>query len=241
MASSVLAWTRRGAAVALVAGGVAAVRQSPTLTRLVSRLPTGVLFAVPTAEPQVALTFDDGPHPELTPALLQVLARHGVTATFFLLGSGAARGPDLVAELVRAGHEVANHLWEDRASVLLPAGEYRRDLAATDAVLRRAGGRPVFVRPGSGWIRPGMLRTARRYGYRTALGSIAVPDLEVRDVDRQLRFVLRRLRPGAVVVLHEGYAERARVVPLTDRLLAALDERGYRAVPLSELAATRAP
>src|SRR4051812_31759577 len=194
MAARVLAWVARTVLLLGAVVGVAAVRQSPLLARWVARLPTGVLFAVPTTAQQVALTFDDGPHPDLTPALQEVLARHGATATFFLLGSQAAREPQLVADLVRAGHEVANHLWEDRASVLLPAGEYRRHLTATDVVLRRAGARPEFVRPGSGWIRPGMLHTARRYGYRTALGSIAVPDLVVRDVEHELRFVLRRLR-----------------------------------------------
>jgi peptidoglycan-N-acetylglucosamine deacetylase len=238
MASGVFAWTARAAFLAAAATAVAGVRQSPVLARLVARLPTGgVLFAVPTTQPQVALTFDDGPTPDLTPALVATLDRHSATATFFLHGSTAERRPEVVAELVRAGHEVGNHLWDDRPSALLRAGEYRRQLAATDAVLRRAGARPVFVRPGSGWVRLGMLWTARRSGYRTVLGSVVVRDLTVRDVDRELRFVLRRVRPGAVVVLHEGYPERARVVPLTDRLLAALAERGFRAVALSELAA----
>src|SRR3954447_19035596 len=123
MGSGILVWTRRAAAVAAVAalaGGIAAVRQSPVLLRLVARVPTGVLFAVRTTAPRVALTFDDGPHPELTPALVEVLERHGAGATFFLLGSRALQEPGLVAELVRRGHEVGNHLWNDRASVLLP-------------------------------------------------------------------------------------------------------------------------
>ncbi|WP_448628434.1 polysaccharide deacetylase family protein [Geodermatophilus sp. URMC 64] len=228
-----------GAVAAAVAVG--ALRQSPLLAAVLARVSRPVLFAVRTTAPRVALTFDDGPHQELTPALAGVLARHGATATFFLLGSHAAREPRLVADLVRAGHEVGNHLWDDRPSALLSARDFRCHLAATDTVLRRAGARPVFLRPGSGWIRPGMLRAARRYGYRTALGSIAVRDLEVRDLDRELRFVLRRVRPGSIVVLHEGYDERAGVVPLTDRLLTALAERGFRPVTLSELAGSRAP
>jgi peptidoglycan/xylan/chitin deacetylase (PgdA/CDA1 family) len=81
MASRVLAWVARSVLLVGAVVGVAAVRQSPLLARLVARLPTGVLFAVPTTAQQVALTFDDGPHPELTPALREVLARHGATAT----------------------------------------------------------------------------------------------------------------------------------------------------------------
>jgi peptidoglycan/xylan/chitin deacetylase (PgdA/CDA1 family) len=83
-----------------------------------------------------------------------------------------------------------------------------------------------------------MLRTATRHGYRVVLGSVAVLDLRVADVAAQARFVLDRVQPGAVIVLHEGYAERADVVPLTDRVLAGLRERGYEALTLAELIAT---
>lgn len=209
--------------------------QHPWLAGRLAQRSRQVLFAAPTALPQVALTFDDAPHEELTPALLDVLDRHGATATFFCLGSRAAERPDLVEELVRRGHEVGNHLWEDRPSVLQPPEEFRRDLLRTHDVLVAAGGRPRFVRPGSGWVRPHMLRTAREQGYRLALGSIAVLDLTVADVAEQERFVARRLRPGAVIVLHEGYGNRSRVVPLTDRVLGVLASRGLRAVSMSEL------
>jgi peptidoglycan/xylan/chitin deacetylase (PgdA/CDA1 family) len=80
-----------------------------------------------------------------------------------------------------------------------------------------------------------MLRVAARHGYRVVLGSVAVLDLRVADVEAQARFVLTRLQPGAVVVLHEGRADRAGVVPLTDRVLTGLAHLGYDAVTLSEL------
>ena len=209
--------------------------QHPWLAGRLSARSRRVLFGAPTELPQVALTFDDAPHEELTPALLDVLDRHSATATFFCLGSQAAERPHLVEDLVRRGHEVGNHLWEDRPSVLQSAEEFQRDLLRTHDILVAAGGRPRFVRPGSGWVRPSMLRTAHRHGYQVALGSIAVLDLSVSDVHEQERFVARRLQPGAVVVLHEGYGHRSRVVPLTDRILGVLEERGLQAVSLSRL------
>jgi peptidoglycan-N-acetylglucosamine deacetylase len=223
-----------GAAVAVWVGR----RQPPWLGRVLARRSRRVLFAVPTTVRAVALTFDDGPHPELSPALLDVLARRGARATFFLLGSQASAHPDLVARIVEEGHEVANHTWADRPSLLLGAAEFERDVERTHRALVAAGGEPRFLRPGSGWVRPSMLRTAARHGYRLVLGSVAVLDLRVSDVQAQARFVLDRVQPGAVVVLHEGYAERADVVPLTDRVLTGLRERGYEAVTLSELSAT---
>ena len=91
------------------------------------------------------------------------------------------------------------------------------------------------MRPGSGWFRPVHLREIRDAGCELALGSVAVLDLRVRDVDREARFVVDRLQPGAVVVLHEGRTDRAAVVPLLDRLLTSAQERGFRALTLSEL------
>jgi peptidoglycan-N-acetylglucosamine deacetylase len=216
-------------------------RQPPWVAGLLARCSRRVLFAVPTTRRAIALTFDDGPHPELTPALLDVLARHGARATFFLLGAGAQAHPDVVARIVEEGHEIANHTWADRPSALLSAAAFARDVDRTHRVLVAAGGRPRFLRPGSGWFRPSMLRTAARRGYRVVLGSIAVLDLEVADVAAQVEFVLERVRPGAVVVLHEGYAERAGVVPLTDRVLTGLAARGYAAVTLAELTGARTP
>lgn len=80
-----------------------------------------------------------------------------------------------------------------------------------------------------------MLRISRRHGYRVVLGSVAPRDLAVRRLERELRFVLRRLQPGAIVVLHEGEDSRAPVVALTDLLLLELAKRGYRAVTVSQL------
>jgi peptidoglycan/xylan/chitin deacetylase (PgdA/CDA1 family) len=209
--------------------------QHPWLAAQVSVRSRRVLFAGPADRPEVALTFDDGPHPELTPALLDVLGGHDATATFFCLGSAVAGRPELVHGVVRRGHEVGNHLWEDRPSVLQRPEEFRADLARTHEVLVEAGARPRFLRPGSGWVRPSMLRAAEEHGYRLALGSIAVLDLSVTDLEAQERFVASRLRPGAVVVLHEGRPERAGVVALTDRILDALEERGLQPVSLSRL------
>ena len=234
------AWTAGAATLGSLAAAAAWVgrRQPPWLARVLARRSGRVLFAVPTTRRQVALTFDDGPHEQLTPALLEVLARHGARATFFLLGGGAAARPDLAAEVVRRGHEIGNHTWADRPSALLRAGEFEADLGRTSRALAAAGAHPVFLRPGSGWVRPSLLRTAERHGYRVALGSVAVLDLRVADVDRQARFVLDRLQPGAVVVLHEGYAERANVVALTERVLTGLRAQGYEAVTLSALSST---
>lgn len=195
-----------------------------------------VLFAARSPGPTVAITVDDGPTRALTPRLLEVLSAHGARATFFMLGSGVQAHPDVVRAVHAAGHEIGNHGWTDRPAGLQSRAALADDLARTsEAILDVTGMRPRFMRPGSGWMRPGHLRDVRAGGETVALGSIAVLDLEVRDPDRELAFILARLRPGAVIVLHDGCAERAGVVPLLDRLLAELAARDYECVTLSEL------
>jgi peptidoglycan-N-acetylglucosamine deacetylase len=194
------------------------------------------VFAVRTAEPHVALTFDDGPHSETTPALLEVLRAHDARATFFMIGSRAAQCLDLARQAVSDGHELGNHLWVDRPSILASAKAFERDLVRTGALVRDvSGSRPAFVRPASGWFSPRMLSVARTHGYRLALGSIVPLDPTLQRPQHALRFIVERIQPGAVVVLHEAYPRGDRIAGVVDRLLADLGSRGLRAVTLSTL------
>ena len=230
--------TVAGVGASLVAGaGVLAARQPPLLARVLSRQQR-VLFQVRTSAREVALTFDDGPHPTLTQRILEVLARHDARGTFFLLGSGVERHPDAARALVAAGHEPGNHGWVDEPAVLQGGAGYRRVLERTSAAVAAATGvRPTLTRPGSGLVRPAQVSDAAALGMRTVLGSVAVPDAEVRDVGVATRFVLDRVQPGSVVVLHEGLEQRHRVVDLLEQLLPELARRGYRSVTVSDLLA----
>jgi len=215
----------------------AARRWREPATRAVSRvIPTDVLWFADTSRPVFALTFDDGPSPECTPGLLAVLARHRAHATFFLIGERVRGHPDLVAAIAAAGHELGNHLMRDEPSVLVPDDRFRRELAAVNALLRPYG--PVrWFRPGSGWFTPRMLRSAARHDLRAALGTLVAAHQGGPADDRIARDLLAGIRPGSIVVLHEGTARRRGVVATTDELLAALAERGLSAVTLSELVA----
>lgn len=196
-----------------------------------------VLFAVPTRSPRFALTVDDGPDPVTTPALLDVLRRHGAHATFFLLGGRAARHPDLVARIAAEGHELGNHTWRDEPTHRLPVAELAATLEDTRQVLEAHG--PVrWFRPGSGWPTDRHLDVVERVGLRCALGSavaIAGAGAGAPGTARRLDAVVRR---GAVVVLHEGPG-RAAVAATLDGLLGRTGARGLTAVTLTELAGTR--
>lgn len=224
------------AAGALAGAGLyVALRQPPAAARLLSRQ-SALVFAVPTSDRRVAITLDDGPSAGLTEGLLDVLDRHGSRATFFVLGSGVQAHPEVVAAAHAAGHEIGNHGWQDRPAAGLTRAALRRDLARTgEAIAEVTGSVPRLVRPGSGWLRPVQLRDVRRLGLTVVLGSVATLDLDISDLEHELWFLVDRLRPGAVLVLHEGRSERAGVVELLDRLLTEVERRGFETVTVSEL------
>ena len=156
----------------------------------------------------VALTFDDGPHPEGTPAVLDELASAGATATFFLIGEQVRAWPALAAEIVAAGHEVGLH--GDRHTLLLRrrVQELRADLERAAATIEEATGRvPVLYRPPYGVFSSGGLALVRALGYRPLLWSRWGRDWERRATPVSIsRRVTTRLAPGDVVLLHDSDA-----------------------------------
>jgi len=207
--------------------------------RLASRLlPGDVLCYVDTEAHAFALTFDDGPHPDTTPGLLDVLARHSARATFFLIGERVVGNEAIVARIAAEGHEVANHLMRDERSALVPAERFRRELAEVTALL--AGYGPVrWVRPGSGWYTPRMLRAAAEHDLGLVLGTVVAMHAGDPGDEQIAPRLLTDIRPGSIAVLHEGTPKRRGVVATTDELLAGLKRNGLTAVTVSELVALR--
>ena len=156
----------------------------------------------------VALTFDDGPHAEGTPAMLAELERRGATATFFLVGEQVRLRPSLAREIVAAGHEVAVH--GDRHTLLLrrTVKELTEDLDRAVATIAEATGiAPTLYRPPYGVFSSGALAHVRSRGWRPLLWSTWGRDWERRATPQAIaRRATRRLRPGDVVLLHDSDA-----------------------------------
>jgi peptidoglycan/xylan/chitin deacetylase (PgdA/CDA1 family) len=214
-------------------------RWQEPLVRAVTRLiPADVLWFVDTGSPVFALTFDDGPDPHTTPGLLAALAAHRARATFFLVGERVQAHPELAAAIVAGGHEIGNHMMRDEVSARQSATAFRDDLARTGELLAPYG--PVrWFRPGSGWFTPRMLRTAAGQGLHAVLGTLVAGHRGGPGDARIGPRLLAGIRPGSIVVLHEGSAKRAGVAATTDELLGALARKGLSAVTVSELAGLR--
>jgi peptidoglycan/xylan/chitin deacetylase (PgdA/CDA1 family) len=192
-----------------------------------------VVFFVPTTARLVALTLDDGPDGVVTPAVLDVLARHDASATFFLLGGRAVTLPGIVERISRENHELGNHTWEDRPAVCLTEAELHEDLIWTGEVLQHYGGTRLF-RPGSGWLSSRVFRVAASLHYQCVLGSAYAFDAHIPYPSYVIPALLHRVRPGAILVLHEGEG-RGYAPAILDGLLGQLTHRGYRAVSVSQL------
>jgi len=189
----------------------------------------GVLCRQRGAGQTLYLTFDDGPHPGDTPRLLDLLARHGARATFFLVGERAARRPDLVRALAVAGHTLGGHThthadpWRLRRASL--AEELRQ---GTEAVEDASGAAVRWVRPPYGHLTPGFSRWARAHGQRVALWDVVPADfLPGMTQGAVAAALVRWARPGSLAVLHEGGHASAVTPDALALALPRLRDAGY--------------
>ncbi len=198
--------------------------------------PAHVVFDAPEAGKVIALTIDDGPDPISTLAILATLREHEVRATFFPWATTAARHGELLRQIVAEGHELGNHLLEDYQCWELPLEKFTLDLREADHILRVAG--PVlWFRPPGGMATSAQYREIQGWGYRSALGSVFPYDTSHRWANFSAAFVLWNVRPGGIIVLHDGPRRGHRTVQVLRRILPTLKQRGYRVVTLSALMA----
>jgi peptidoglycan-N-acetylglucosamine deacetylase len=164
-----------------------------------------LIWSVSTVEPLAALTFDDGPDPELTPRILEVLAEHGVQATFNVMGWNALRHPDLVRAVVAAGHELGNHTWTHQDLAFQSALQTRRQLErGREAIERTAGVRPRFFRPPRGNLTGSAIGAAAELGYDVLLWSVTRGGAGVGTPASVAGHLAGTVAPGDVVALHDG-------------------------------------
>jgi peptidoglycan/xylan/chitin deacetylase (PgdA/CDA1 family) len=167
----------------------------------------GTVTGVRTPEPAAALSFDDGPDPEATPRLLDLLGRAGAKATFFLVGARAARHPELVARIAAEGHAVGNHGWDHPALPGLRPAAVLDQLRRTAAAIEAAGvARPRLMRPPYGDQSLPSHLAARRLGLTVTAWSVDGADWEADDGATVAARVLAGLHPGAIVLLHDSLA-----------------------------------
>lgn len=193
------------------------------------------------ARGEVAITLDDGPDPAVTPAVLDLLDRHGAKATFFCIGERARRHPELCREILRRGHAIGNHSFHHGTGfAALGLGGFVRELALAQAALAEiTGTRPRFFRAPFGLRNPLLDPALSRLGLKLASWTRRGFDTRASDPDLVARRLLRGLKAGDILLLHDGNAGRTpHGVPVVllalPLVLDALHAAGLRPVTLEE-------
>lgn len=224
----------------LLAGGATAAalahatwyRNSPFFGRVLHRLPG--------EGRRVALTFDDGPNAVATPAILDALRAAAAPATFFLVGQAVERFPALARRIADEGHQLGNHGFGHRKLHRHTPAYVRAEIARGAAAITRACGRPPrFFRAPHGFRNPWVTPVARALGERTVGWTHGAWDASRPGADVIAARVLRRVRPGSIVLLHDGDGydldgDRRQTVAALPVILRQLRARGYEIVPLPE-------
>ncbi len=187
------------------------------------------------ADKVIALTFDDGPWPETTAAVMNLLKEHGGKGTFFVVGNLVNRYPNLVKRMVEEGHEVANHTWSHRLAYSPPAIAAQEIENATATIARHTGFSTRIYRPPGGILNNGLVNYARNKGYAILMWSTDTQDWRYRQAAAIRQRILRSLKPGGIVLMHDGGGPRWATVKALSQVLPELKAKGYRFVTVSEL------
>lgn len=200
-----------------------------------------VLVKGRTDKKQVALTFDDGPHPDFTPRILEILERYQAPACFFCLGWRVENFPEIVREIVSRGHEVGNHSY--RHPIFLAfytVARLRQEVAKTQqAFLKCLGVQPLYYRQPLGILNPFLNKVLKEERLRLVGCSLYAKDNDLDTSQAISRYVIEKVRPGQVIILHDGLANRPHSrylsVEALPRILDALHKGGYQFVSLKTL------
>lgn len=190
--------------------------------------------AVQTRRPRVALTFDDGPHPDHTPVLLDILARYRVRATFYTIGRNVATWPEIARRIVAEGHEIGNHTWRHPTLSALGMGNVLREIDRTqEAVWRTVGAVPTTMRPPYGAISHWQSRQLHdQRNIPTIIWSVDTQDWRRPGSSVVADRMVRGAAPGAIILAHDIHGPTIRAVP---QAVEGILARGFELVTMSEI------
>ncbi len=196
---------------------------------------------IPRGSRQLALTYDDGPNAPHTFRLLEILARHNVHATFFLIGRYVRQHPQIAREISQANHVIGNHTFTHPLLTFRSEAEIRQQLLECRSALEDAVGQHSnLFRPPFGGRRPAVLRVARELGLEPVMWNVTGYDWNAPPAAVIERKVAKQLRGGDVILLHDGghkqmSADRSQTVLATDRLLTRYKNEGYEFATIPQM------
>lgn len=188
------------------------------------RLYRGVVFRGDTSRKVVYLTFDDGPIPEVTPALLDILREAGVKATFFMVADNVRKYPDLAARVVAEGHRVGNHTFNHLRGTKYSTAEYMANVAKAAEILPTTN----LFRPPYGRLRAAQKKALREQGYKIVLWDVLTHDYDAAySTERLVEIVRKYVRKGSIINFHDSVKSNERMLAAMPQVIDYLKNEGY--------------
>ncbi len=201
-----------------------------------SNFDPAIITSINTDEKVIALTFDDGPDARYTPEVLKILAEYQVIATFFVVGEDATLNPDIIAEQIKAGHEVENH------SFTHPDLLKKNDLTINEEILwcheaiaSLTGREPLYFRPPRGLYNLDIVKLAGIYGYQVVLWTVCLENRSAPTPKAMAERVVKKCVPGSIILAHDGRKNRSKSVEALPLLIKSLQKKGFHFVTLHQL------
>lgn len=195
-----------------------------------------VYRSVETEKRQIALTFDDGPHPILTERILKILAQYGVTATFFMVGQNVINYPEAAKQVILAGHEVGNHTFTHPHIANLNEKAIFDEIGkCEDALEELCEYRPHLLRTPQGALTPSLERCLLDDDYILVLWSLDTRDWDNKSTACIVQTVLNNVKPGDIILMHDFIGHNSKTSEALEKIIPALLSQGYEFVTVSEL------
>lgn len=187
----------------------------------------------------IALTFDDGPHPQYTPQVLSVLKRYNITASFFWLGNCVNRFPEVAKTVSTQGHWIGLHGYEHDSFPFLSPNQLKQSLEKTQVaiynVCNLSPEQVRDVRPPNGFFTPQTLKLFQQWNYRPVMWSVVPEDWVHPGVNVVVNRVMKQVKNGSLIVLHDGYFGGKDVAEIINILIPQLLQQGYEFVTVNSL------
>ena len=228
---------RKAKCIACIIFSFAFLLQSLTLS---GKAEFKVYRSVSTQKKQVALTFDDGPHPSLTPQILEILARHDIPATFFMVGQNVINYPTAAKAVIDAGHEIGNHTFTHPHLAAMDESSIMQEIDKCEEALEElCECRPHLLRTPQGVLTPSLERCLRNADYILVLWSLDTRDWDNKSTACIVQTVLDNVKAGDIVLMHDYVSYNSRTPEALEAVIPALLSQGYEFVTVSELLGIR--
>ncbi|NLX70692.1 MAG: polysaccharide deacetylase family protein [Clostridiales bacterium] len=204
---------------------------------LCNAYPHSIYSCLPASDNRIALTFDDGPDPHITPLVLDILEEYNTVATFFVIGENAQKYPEVVQRIVKSGHQLANHSWSHKRPTSITVYDLIDEVNKTQKVIEEKYACTKFFRPPYGLVTSEQMQQLKLDGYKVIVWSVDSMDWYTTSPQQIQKCVLDKVHPGAIILMHSagGYHNRQATIQALPNIISELKKRGYQFVTLDQI------